>query len=118
MTACPKCFLPREDHAWQCDGCGTEFRQDYDTVRAELRAQLQRGRARFWVGTAVSCAIVGGLVYLALHGAIFVSVPLAVGIVGYLHHAASKISVVRGHLELLERRHSALPRATAHVGRS
>ena len=113
MTACPKCSLPKEEYAWQCDGCGTEFRQDYDTVRAELRAQLQRGRVRFWVALAVSLAIVGGLVYLAMHGAIFVSVPLAVGIVGYLHHAASKISIVRGHLELLERRHPSLPTATA-----
>ena len=114
MTACPKCFLPREDYAWQCDGCGYELRQDYDTIRAELRAQLQRGRVAFVVGLIVSFAIVGGLVWLAMHGAIFISVPLGVGIAGYLHHAAHKISILRGHLELLERRHPALPRATAH----
>ena len=117
MTACPKCFLPKEEYAWQCDGCGYELRQDYDTVRAELRAQLQRGRAAFWVTTAVGVAVLVGLVYLALHGAIFISVPLMLALVGYIGRAVHKISVVRGHLELLDRRHAPLPRATAQVGR-
>ena len=82
MTECPKCFLPTEDGAWQCDGCGH-----------------------------VGLAIIGGLVYLATLGYIYISVGLMLAVVGSIGHAIHKLSVLRGHLRLLDRRHVPLPAA-------
>ena len=62
----------------------------------------------------VGFRIVGGLVYLAMHGWIYISVPLMLAIVGSIGHAAHKISVLRDHLRSLDRRHVSLPKATAH----
>jgi hypothetical protein len=114
MMECPKCHLPREDSAWQCDGCGYEFSQDFEGVRSALRAQLRTRRIAFWLTLIVGFGIVGGVVYLATHGLIYISVPLLLAVVGSIGHAAHKISVVRGHLRSLDRRHVPLPRATAH----
>jgi hypothetical protein len=109
---CPKCFLPKEDSAWQCDGCGHEFSQDFENVRSTLRVQLRTSHIGFWVTLFVGLGIVGGLVYLAMHGWIYISVPLMLVVVGGIGHAAHRISVLRGHLRLLDRRHVPLPKAT------
>jgi hypothetical protein len=114
MTECPECHLPKEDNAWQCDGCGYEFSQDFESVRSALRAQLRTSRIVFWLTLIVGFGIVGGLVYLATHGWIYVSVPLMLAVVGSVGHAAHKLSVLRGHLRSLDRRHVSLPKATAH----
>jgi hypothetical protein len=116
MTECPKCYLPKEESAWQCDGCGYEFSQDYESVRAGLRAQLRTSRITFWVSLIVGVGVVGVVVYLAMHGWIYISVPLLLAVVGAIGHAAHKISVLREHLRSLDRRHVPLPKATAHVG--
>ncbi|HWO17289.1 MAG TPA: hypothetical protein VNO30_00875 [Kofleriaceae bacterium] len=113
MTECPKCFLPKEENAWQCDGCGYEFSQDYEGVRATLQAQLRTSRIAFWVTLSVGLGIVGGLVYLATLGFIYISVTLMLAIVGGIGHAAYKISVLREHLRSFDRRHPPLPKATA-----
>lgn len=116
MTECPKCFLPREDSAWQCDGCGHEFSQDYEAVRSSLQAKLRSRRIAFWITVLVNLGIVGGIVVMALHGWLYISVPLMLAVVGTTGNAAHKISVVRDHLRSLDRRHVPLPRATAHLG--
>lgn len=116
MMECPKCYLPKEDSAWQCDGCGYEFSQDFENVRSALQAQLRTSRIVFWLTLIVGLGIVGGLVYLATHGWIYISVPLMLAVVGSIGHAAHKISVLRGHLRSLDRRHVSLPKATAHQG--
>jgi hypothetical protein len=111
---CPKCYLPKDDSAWQCDGCGYEFSQDFESVRSTLRAQLRTSRIVFWVTLIVSFGVVGVVVYLATHGWIYISVPLMLAVVGSIGHAAHKISVLRDHLRSLDRRHVSLPKATAH----
>jgi hypothetical protein len=116
MTECPKCHLPKEDSAWQCDGCGYEFSQDFENVRSGLRAQLRASRIVFWLTVIVDLGIVGVVVYLATHGWIYISVPLMLAVVGSIGHAAHKISVLRGHLRSLDRRHVRLPKATVHQG--
>ena len=115
-TDCPKCYLPKDDSAWQCDGCGYEFSQDFDSVRSSLQAQLKTRRAVFWLTVLVNLGIVGGIVFLATHGWIYISVPLVLAVVGSTGHAAHRISVVREHLRLLDRRHVPLPKATVHLG--
>lgn len=116
MMDCPKCYLPKEDSAWQCDGCGYEFSQDFESVRASLRAQLKARRIAFWVTVLVNLGIVGGIVLLAMYGWIYISVPLMLAVVGSTGHAAHRISVVREHLRSLDRRHVPLPKATARLG--
>jgi hypothetical protein len=110
---CPRCHLPKEDSAWQCDGCGHEFRQDFDALRAELQRDLRRSRATFWLTLIGGLAIVAGLVYLATRGWLYISVPLMIAVVGAIGHANHRVSVLRGHLHLLDRRHVPLPKATA-----
>jgi hypothetical protein len=110
---CPKCHLPKDDSAWQCDGCGYAFRQDFDNVRTELQAELRRARITVWLTIVLGLAIVGGLVYLATRGFLYVSVPLLLAVVGWTGHAVHRVSVLRDHLESLNRRHVPLPKATA-----
>ncbi len=112
-TECPKCHLPKEESAWQCDGCGYEFTHDFEGVRVALRAQLRTSRIAFWVTVLVDFGLVGGIIYLATHGLIVISVPLMLAAVGATGHAAHRISVLRRHLRLLDRRHKPLPKATA-----
>jgi hypothetical protein len=111
---CPKCYLPKEDSAWQCDGCGYEFSQDFENVRSRLRAQLTRSRIVFWLTLIVDVGIVGGVVYLAMHGFVYISVPLMLAAVGFIGSTAHRISVLREHLRSLDRRHVPLPKATVH----
>ena len=113
---CPKCYLPKEDSAWRCDGCGFEFSQDFEGVRSALRAQLRTSRIVFWLTLIAGLGLAGGLVYLAMHGWIYISVPLMLAVVGSIGHAAHKISVLREHLRSLDRRHVPLPQATVHRG--
>jgi len=116
MTECPKCFLPKEETAWQCDGCGYEFSRDFESVRSTLQAQLRTSRISFWVTLLVGLGIIGGLVYLATLGFIYISVPLMLAVLGSIGHGVHKVSVVREHLRSLDRRHAPLPKATAHLG--
>lgn len=111
---CPNCFLPKEESAWQCDGCGMAFRTDLATVRDELQASLRSGRVALVVTLLVSVAVVVGLVVLAMHGFYYVSVPLALAIVGAIGHRMHQQSVLREHLRELDRRHVALPVAATH----
>jgi hypothetical protein len=113
MNECPKCHLPKEESAWQCDGCGYAFRQDFDAVRTELRAQLKTSRAMFWATVAGGVAIIGFVVFLATKGFFYISVPLLLAVVGGIGHAVHRTSVLREHLESLDRRHTPLPQATA-----
>lgn len=112
MTECPKCNLPRDDTAWQCDGCGHEFSQDFEGVRSSLRAQLKQRRTALWVTVLANVALVGAIVFLALNGFIYVSLPLLLAVVGTTANAAHKLSVVREHLSSFDRRHAPRPRAT------
>jgi hypothetical protein len=116
MTECPKCHLPKEESAWQCDGCGYAFRQDFDAVRSELRAQLRTSRIVFWATLLGGCLLAGAVVYLGMHGFIYISVPLLLTVVGAVGHAVHRTSVLREHLQSLDRRHVPLPKATAHLG--
>ena len=111
MTACPQCHLPQEQSAWQCDGCGFEFRKDYDNVRSSLEAQLRKSRIVFWVMLIADVGIVGATVYLATHGWIYVSVPLVLGALGLTVNAARRIAILREHLYSLDRRHVPVPTA-------
>jgi len=113
---CPKCYLPKDDSAWQCDGCGYEISQDFEGVRSSLRAQLKTRRTVFWLTVLVNLGMVGGIVFLAMYGWIYISVPLLLAVIGSTGHAAHRISVVREHLRSLDRRHVPLPKATAHLG--
>jgi hypothetical protein len=110
---CPKCYLPKEDSAWQCDGCGYTFDRDFDGVRSALQAKLRTARIVLVLTVLFDFAIVGGVVYLATHGWIYISVPLVVTALGSTGHAAHRISVLRAHLRSLDRRHVPLPKATA-----
>lgn len=85
-------------------------------MRSALRAQLRTSRIVFWLTLIVDVGIVGGVVYLATHGWIYISVPLMLAVVGSIGHAAHRISVLRGHLRSLDRRHVRLPKATVHQG--
>lgn len=118
MTECPKCNLPKEESAWQCDGCGYAFRQDFAAVRAELQAQLTASRTVFWVTLIGAAGLVGLVVYLGTQGFIYISIPLMLAVVGGIGHAVHRTSVLRDHLQSLDRRHAPLPRATAHPGSS
>jgi hypothetical protein len=60
--------------------------------------------------------VVGGIVFLAMNGFIYISVPLLLAVVGSTGNAAHRVSVVREHLSSLDRRHVPLPKATAHLG--
>jgi len=113
MTECPKCNLPKEESAWQCDGCGYAFRQDFEAVRAELQAQLKTSCTVFWVTLVGAAGLVGLIVYLGTRGFIYISVPLMLAVVGGIGHAVHRTSVLREHLQALDRRHAPLPRATA-----
>jgi hypothetical protein len=117
MTECPKCHLPREESAWQCDGCGYAFRQDFDAVRSELKAQLRTSRTVFWATLLGGCLLAGGVVYLGMHGFIYISVPLLLTVVGAVGHAVHRTSVLREHLQSLDRRHVPLPKATVQAER-
>jgi hypothetical protein len=115
MTDCPKCYLPRDDSAWQCDGCGYEFSQDFEAVRSSLKAQLKSRRLAFWITVLVNLGVIGGIVFLAMYGWIYISVPLLLAVIGSTGNAVHRISVVREHLRSLDRRHVPLPKATAYL---
>lgn len=104
MTECPKCHLPKEESAWQCDGCGYAFRQDFDDVRAELQAELKRSRTVFWVTLVGATGLIGLIVYLGTQGFIYISVPLMLAVIGGIGHAVHRTSVLREHLQSLDRR--------------
>jgi hypothetical protein len=111
-TACPKCHLPWADSAWQCDGCGYEVTQDFESVRSSLRAQLRTSRIVFWLMVLLDLAIVGAVVYMVTRGMFYISAPLVLGAIAGTGAAAHKISVLREHLRALDRRHVPLPKAT------
>jgi uncharacterized transporter YbjL len=111
-TACPQCFLPRDPDAWQCDGCGLAFRRDYDAVRLELRAKLRKTRGALLVLAFVAAVLAVGIVYLAMHGFIYISIPLALGLFGSLVQTTRRMAALREHLHELDRRHVPLPSAT------
>jgi hypothetical protein len=111
---CPKCHLPKDDSAWQCDGCGYEFSKDYEAVRADLGAKLASARTAVWLTLLLGLAITGGIVYLATRGWIYISIPLALAVIGWVGHAVHRVSVLRGHLSSLDRRHVPLPKASVH----
>jgi hypothetical protein len=115
-TACPKCFLPKDDSAWQCDGCGYAFRQDFAQVRTELQAQLAKSRVTLLLTLILDVAIIGGVIYLAMNGWLYLSVPLGLAVIGWTGHAFHRISVLRDHLASLDRRHVPLPKATVQPG--
>ncbi len=100
-AACPRCNLPKEELAWQCDGCGYAFRKDFDAVRSELQAALKTARVRLWVSVLVGVVIGAVIVLLAMHGFIYISVPVALAVVASIGSAAHRISVVRDHLRSL-----------------
>lgn len=114
QTACPKCHLPKDDSAWQCDGCGYAFRTDFPQVRAELQTALRKSRVAFWLTVVLDLALAGGVIYLAMHGWYYICVGLAIAAFGWTGHAVHRISVLRDHLASLDRRHAPLPTATAH----
>ena len=112
-THCPKCSLPKADSAWECDGCGYAFRSDFAAVRTELQAELRKSRIAFWLTLAVDAGILGGLIYMAIHGWYYICVGLAVACVSWTGHAVHRVSVLRDHLASLDRRYVPLPKATA-----
>ena len=109
MGECPKCFLPREPGAWHCDGCGFEFSQDIEGVRAALQAEVRASRTGLWVALGVAVAVIAGLVYLVTIGFIYISVGLLVVAIGGVGHAVHRRSVAREHLYTFTRRHPAVP---------
>jgi hypothetical protein len=114
MTACPKCFLPRDEGAWQCDGCGFQFSQDIEAVRAALKTQARNSRLAVWWTLIAGAAVVGGVAYLVTLGYIYISVPLALAVVGSIGHAFHRRSAMQEHLRTFERRYAQLPKATVH----
>ena len=114
-AACPKCFLPKDDDAWQCDGCGHEFTRDYEAVRTSLQAELRRSQVGLIVSIFVGAVLACVVVYMAMHGKVIISIPLLVGVFASIGHYVHRGSVLRGHLRDLDRRHVPLPKATAHI---
>jgi hypothetical protein len=114
MTACPKCFLPREEGAWQCDGCGFQFEQNIEAVRAALNTQARNSRLAVWWTLLVCLGAVGGVAYLASIGYIYISIPLLLAVVGSVGHAFHRRSVMQEHLRTFERRYAQLPKAIVH----
>ena len=110
---CPKCQLPIDHGAWHCDGCGHEFSQDIEGVRSRLQHEVAASRRGIWVTLLVDIALTGGVVYLATLGFFYISVPLAVTVVGSIGYAFHRRSVAREHLSEFTRRHAPLPTATA-----
>jgi len=111
-TECPKCHLPRDDDAWQCDGCGYEFRQDFDQLRSELRAQLATSRIMFVVAVVIDVMFAVAIVWLAMLGWIYISMPLVLGALGFTGYRVHRMSVLRDRLRSLDRRHVPLPKAS------
>ena len=110
---CPKCHLPIDGSVWQCDGCGFELRNDFDKLRSELHAQVRTTRTALWLAVIADLGIAAGLVVLAMHGWIYVSLPLVLGAVGVTARNVHRLSVVREDLRQLDRRHVPLPKAIA-----
>jgi hypothetical protein len=103
---CPQCFLPKDELAWQCDGCGYLFRRDLDRVRAEMQAKLDRARIAFVATVVVSAGVVAGLVALAMVGFVYLDVPLGLALVAGIGFASHRVGVLREHVRELERRRS------------
>jgi hypothetical protein len=114
MDACPACQLPKEDDAWECDGCGHLFTKDFAGTRTALQRQVRRYRSLFWAMLVADLAVAGAIVYLAMHGFLAICIGLAVAMFGSTGHAAFKVSRVREQLRALDRRHLPLPTATIH----
>ncbi|HEY1546278.1 MAG TPA: hypothetical protein VGG28_00590 [Kofleriaceae bacterium] len=108
---CPQCSLPCDPDAWQCDGCGLALRRDYDAVRLELRAKLRKTRAALIAFAFVVAIFAVLLVVLAMHGFIYISIPLALGLFGSVVQTTRRRSALREHLRELDRRHVPLPTA-------
>jgi hypothetical protein len=69
----------------------------------------------FWLSLLGGLGIIGGVVYLAMNGLLLISLPLMLAAVGLPMRAAHTVSVFRGHLRSLDRRHVSLPKATLHL---
>ncbi len=69
----------------------------------------------FWLSLLGAVGLAAGLVYLAMHGWLYISVPLMLAAVSFTGRTAHRVSVLRGHLRLLDRRHAPLPQAILHA---
>lgn len=115
MSACPQCQLPKEDDAFQCDGCGLMFRKDFAVVRTELQGKLRATKLALVWTVILSLAAVGGVVLMAIYGLYYISIPLGVGIFGAYAAVFHRLRVLKDHLALLDRKHKPLPAATARI---
>jgi len=109
---CPRCQLPTDDSAWQCDGCGHEFSRDFEAVRARLRGQLRASWRLLGVMIVVDLAIIAATVFVAELGLVVVSAGLVLAAIGSTGHAVFRITSVRASLRELDHRHRPLPTAT------
>lgn len=112
-AGCPRCQLPIDHGAWHCDGCGHEFSQDIEAVRARLEREVVRSGRAIWLTLLVDLALIGGVVYLATIGFLFISVPLVGTVIGSIGYALHRRTVAREHLRSFTRRHAPLPTARA-----
>lgn len=108
---CPRCLLPTDDSAWQCDGCGHEFSRDFEAVRTRLRAQLRASWRLLGVMIVVDLAIVAAIVVVAQLGLVVISAGLALAALGSTGHAVFRITSLRASLRELDHRHRPLPTA-------
>lgn len=108
---CPRCLLPTDDSAWQCDGCGHVFSRDFAAVRTRLRARLRASWRLLGLMLLVDLAIGAATVFVAELGLVLVSGGLVLAAIGSTGHAIFRITSARASLGELDRRHRPLPTA-------
>ena len=104
------CHRASAASAWRC-GCGHEFSQTAERVRALLRDQQTSAWITLIALVMLDGAAAAGAVYAAVHGFIVIAALGFTALTLLTVRAVRKLLVTRATLRQLARRDPALPRA-------
>ena len=110
---CPMCHRSSPGSAWQC-GCGYEFGQSVENVRALLRGQQMTARILLAMLLVLDLATAGGVVYAAMHGWVVYSTVIFSALIVGTTRTVRKLRITRESLRQLAERDAVLPTAIVH----
>ncbi|HEX7841897.1 MAG TPA: hypothetical protein VF469_30715 [Kofleriaceae bacterium] len=110
---CPMCHRSNSGSAWQC-GCGYEFGQSAEKVRALLRGQQTAAWIVLPMLLVLDIAAVGGMIYAVMHGLVVYSTLVFGALIMGTARTVRKLRVTRESLRQLAARDAALPTAIVH----
>jgi|SRR5450432_980582 hypothetical protein len=94
------CHRASDALAWQCD-CGYEFGQSVDKVLELLRGQRKSAAATLAFVVFLDVAMVGAVIYSAMHGVIVLSFFLVLGLVYWTFRSVQRLRITNESMRQL-----------------